>query len=408
MNIEQRLSLLEKKVGIKEDSSENKVLLDKIKKSPLRSISQIKQELNSSFKSNFKACAKGLTSDLGHWTTDYEETYRAFGVSDDPRFVTEEQMQELMANNENVTLYTFSFFEHDEPEEWYLKRWSQEEYENFYRTPNGGPITPDLKCSSEKWTEDPGDHWDFYYIVKVGKDLRTMPKSKILDKYIGKGKWTIDEKGMINVDGGVNLQYHNFRGSSILEKFGQFGKVTGDFNCSYCGLNTLEGCPSYVGGKFICEINELKDLLGGPGFVGSSYICSGNKTLVSLKGCPKIINGNFNCSGYECDLKSLQYCPEQVKGSFKCSSYTITNFRNFPRKIGKGIECNFKIIEDFSGFPKTVNGDLSFGNAKLLTLKGFPKTVNGNFTIFVSYETNTYEEEDIREISDISGTIRSW
>jgi hypothetical protein len=39
-----------------------------------------------------------------------------------------------------------------------------------------------------------------------------------------------------------------------------FGKVVGDFGCSYNRLTSLEGAPREVGGNFWCSIDGLQDV----------------------------------------------------------------------------------------------------------------------------------------------------
>jgi hypothetical protein len=43
-----------------------------------------------------------------------------------------------------------------------------------------------------------------------------------------------------------------------------------------------------------------------------------NGKVSSLKGCPKVIKGDFNCSANK-NLKSLEGSPEIVEGFFDCS-----------------------------------------------------------------------------------------
>ena len=72
--------------------------------------------------------------------------------------------------------------------------------------------------------------------------------------------------------------------------------VTGDFNCSYNKLTTLNGAPKSVGGNFRCSDNKLLSLDGVPKSVGGDFVCSGN-LLTTLAGAPKSVGGNFYCSG---------------------------------------------------------------------------------------------------------------
>jgi hypothetical protein len=65
----------------------------------------------------------------------------------------------------------------------------------------------------------------------------------------------INPDGTIDVNGDVNLRYLG----DVLPPYVQFGKVTGEFKCSWSGLTTLRGCPLEVGGDaiFICYYNNL-------------------------------------------------------------------------------------------------------------------------------------------------------
>ena len=119
-----------------------------------------------------------------------------------------------------------------------------------------------------------------------------------LVKY-GINNYIINNDGTIDVDGNVNLYYRHLYQIPF-----QFGRVTGDFNCSVNKLKSLEGCPKYVSGRFQCSNNKLVSLKGCPNYVGGDFRCSNNK-LVSLKGCPKHINGNFYCGNNE--IKYIPY-----------------------------------------------------------------------------------------------------
>lgn len=82
-----------------------------------------------------------------------------------------------------------------------------------------------------------------------------------------------------------------------------FGRVTGDFDCSYLELTSLKGAPTEVGGSFNCSWNNLTSLEGAPQKVDGDFECSYNQ-LISLKGAPRIVRGNFWCS-YNPNLHSL-------------------------------------------------------------------------------------------------------
>ena len=98
----------------------------------------------------------------------------------------------------------------------------------------------------------------------------------------------------------------------------KFGKVSGAFDCSYCNLTSLEGCPKEVGSYFYCsECVNLTSLEGAPKTVGGNFNCSNCQNLTSLEGCPREVWGNFYCVFCR-GLKSLKGAPERVGRSFYC------------------------------------------------------------------------------------------
>ena len=120
-----------------------------------------------------------------------------------------------------------------------------------------------------------------------------------------RGKWNLGDESVVDIDGDFdcfNEELSYFKGI-------KFGKINGDFNCSYNNLTSLEGCPKEVGGNFYCHYNNLTSLEGGPEKVGGDFHCAFNN-LSSLEGAPKEIGGNFNCSHN--NLTSLEGCPKEV------------------------------------------------------------------------------------------------
>ena len=116
-----------------------------------------------------------------------------------------------------------------------------------------------------------------------------------------------------------------------------FGRISGDFDCSNLGLISLEGAPQIVGGDFWCSWNNLTSLEGAPQTVGS-FSCSNNQ-LTSLKGAPKTVEGYFSCSNNQ--LTSLKGAPQKVDGDF----YYYNN-PNLHSLEGIG-EVKGRIIKDF-------------------------------------------------------------
>ena len=100
---------------------------------------------------------------------------------------------------------------------------------------------------------------------------------------MGIEKYTINSKGEIDVNGGVDLRYSDFK-----ELPYKFGKVNGRFDMESCkNLISLKNCPNNVRGYFSCSF------------------CS---KLDSLEGCPKVIGDIFYCR--ECKRK---FTEEEIK-----------------------------------------------------------------------------------------------
>tara|TARA_B100001059_G_scaffold187915_1_gene190258 strand:- start:1116 stop:1454 length:339 start_codon:yes stop_codon:yes gene_type:complete len=77
--------------------------------------------------------------------------------------------------------------------------------------------------------------------------------------------------GLYNVSGDVLL-------IKEVEKLPfSFGKVSGNFDCSYNRLTSIEGSPYHVGFCFNCIHNfNLKSLKGLPTHIGKLLLCNNN------------------------------------------------------------------------------------------------------------------------------------
>ena len=115
-----------------------------------------------------------------------------------------------------------------------------------------------------------------------------------------------------------------------------FGKVTGNFNCSELGLVSLKGAPTEVGGDFNCSWNQLTFLEGVPQTVGGGFDCSDNK-LTSLKGAPQTVGRYFDCSGNH--LTSLEGAPQEVGWKFDCTNNQLTSLKGAPQTVGRTFDC---------------------------------------------------------------------
>lgn len=132
-------------------------------------------------------------------------------------------------------------------------------------------------------------------------------------KLNGIKNYTINEDLSIDVNGGVELDWMDFGYLPI-----KFKKVSGDFSISYCGLNTLEGCPEFVGGYFDCSFNYL----------------------TSLDFSPKVVERYFDCRSNS-KLKT-NYCETKLKG------YFVTN------KVEDGLIIKENIATNYNQWRKLI------------------------------------------------------
>ena len=152
-----------------------------------------------------------------------------------------------------------------------------------------------------------------------------------------------------------------------------FGKITGEFNCSELGLKSLKGAPTEVGETFYCYENQLTSLEGAPQKVGGSFWCYRNQ-LTSLKGAPKEIGGDFWCSYNQ--LTSLEGAPQKVGGWFSCSDNQLTSLKEAPQTVGGDFYCSDNQLTSLEGAPREVGGNFDFSRNHLTSLKGAPQTTN--------------------------------
>jgi len=145
--------------------------------------------------------------------------------------------------------------------------------------------------------------------------------------------YTINSDGTVDVDGNVNLFNKGLTKLPL-----KFGNVSGNFDCSYNQLITLEGGPKSVGGDFDCQNNEL----------------------TTLEGCPKTIRGNFDCSLNK--LNALEGCPQSVGRSFLCNNNQLTTLEGCPQSVGVSFHCSNNLLKDLYGFPEFFGDEFFYYN----------------------------------------------
>ena len=230
--------------------------------------------------------------------------------------------------------------------------------------------------------------WDFNddnYIIEKDELLEVVPDlyaliEKAYSNWGNKYKEKIISEFTLNpqtnrYDYEGNLYRDILKGFVSDDKEGftiNFGKVTGNFDCSIIGLKSLKGAPQEVGGNFYCSNNQLTSLKGAPHKVDGNFYCHNNQ-LTSLEGAPQEIGGDFSC--YKNQLTSLEGAPQEVGGSFYCYENQLTSLRGAPQTVGYWFDCR---------------------SNQLISLKGAPIEVGGNFDC--RWNPDLYSLEGIGEI----------
>lgn len=149
-----------------------------------------------------------------------------------------------------------------------------------------------------------------------------------------------------------------------------------DLLLCYIMLHSLKGCPKIVNGTFNCSFNSLTTLEFGPESVSNrDYICRFNK-LESLKGAPsKVLN--FDCSNN--DLFNLDGCPQEINGNFDCSVNKLATLNGCPNRIGSIFDCSHNQLISLINGPQEITTSYVCKSNKLTNLIGAPEIIPGYF-----------------------------
>ena len=214
------------------------------------------------------------------------------------------------------------------------------------------------------------------YIIEAIENEKDLYKEKEINRL--KSIFTLNpQTNRYDYDGDLD--------SSILKNFVSedkdgftlnFGKITGNFNCSSLDLVSLKGAPQEVGKSFYCFNSYLSSLEGAPQKVGGDFSCFENQ-LTSLEGAPQEISGEFDCSFNK--LTSLEGAPQIVGEDFWCNSNQLTSLEGAPQEVDGGFWCYNNRLTSLKGAPKIVGGDFKCSNNRLTSLEGAPTEIGGRF-----------------------------
>ena len=259
------------------------------------------------------------------------------------------------------------------------------ERSNFYFIVRKNPIDDKWDYIALQLQEDDKTYWD-----KDDKSHKTLPNELNVPKIDVKfdpppkplpSSWKLNSDGTYDViDDTVFLsefkQFISDDGKLTIK----FNRVSVTFDCSGCGLTSLEGCPKKVGHHFNCCNNKLTSLKGCPKEVGHNFYCSNNK-LTSLKDGPEKVKFSFYCDHNK--LTSLEGAPEKVESNFDCSNNNLTSLKGTLKKVGGSFNCSYNKLTSLEGAPEKVRDGYNCSNNKLTSLEGMPEEVgeryNGSF-----------------------------
>ena len=228
------------------------------------------------------------------------------------------------------------------------------------------------------------------FINKLNKN------NKFVVNYLGSVIFDSNNSSLVS-DDFVWGTTHNFiiLSNNTLETLEGCPEITESFNCSYSKkLVSLKGCPKKINGTFDCSHNDnlvkldCKDTIVNDGFVNLenckklkdlSDFPSGTITSIYLGGCKMI--------------KSLEGLPSNITGSINCTDcINLVTLKGCPIKIGNHIIIDNTKIEDLEYCPQKGVIDIKIISCKKLkSLKGLPKRIKGQFICANNSSLNSIE-----------------
>lgn len=216
--------------------------------------------------------------------------------------------------------------------------------------------------------------------------VRFLDANKIKD-------YKISVRGIVDVDGDVDLREKNLTKIPISVKF---GKVAGDFDCSHNKLTSLKGSPKYVGESFRCSHNRLISLEGAPKHVDYHFICSHNK-LASLEGSPDYVGEHFNCDNNK--LVTLKGAPKHVGGDFSCIDNNLSK-EEIDKFLDKIRSREIYVKGNLNGLSTWWTGALLYkSNEETDVIKQLLDSGNIRETLLLNGNTKVFTEASIPDLS---------
>jgi len=99
-----------------------------------------------------------------------------------------------------------------------------------------------------------------------------------------------------------------------------------------------------------------------------------DSALNTLKGCPIIVEGEFNCAGNR-SLRSLQYSPRIVKEAYVCTDTSIESFQHVTQNASSYYGRYISTLKTLQGLPKKIKIDLNISYSGYKTLNGIPDEI---------------------------------
>ena len=285
-----------------------------------------------------KWCISMQTSD-GFWK-DYKKNYLFFfWFVDDPYFSDKWKKNAIGVDKENGKIAV-------------AYNASDDSWHHSTDLPNQGTL------GIPKYVEEAIT--DFFKGIKEKEKQRRLRKLKSQLQFNR-------ETNKYDYNGNLDLKFlFNFVSEDKKGFLLNFGKVTGDFDCSRLGLKSLKGAPTEVGKDFYCSYNNLTSLEGAPTEVGGSFYCNNNQ-LTSLKGAPQTVGDAFDCQ-YNF-LISLKGAPTEVGEGFYCNSNHLKSLKGAPQIVGEDFYCPYNKLTSLKGAPQKVSGNFSCHNNQLTSLE---------------------------------------